>query len=356
MSNPITEMIESAWEDEAEADEATETEGSVASEQVTQSDDQEGLDEDATDEAEESDAEEEEDTSDDEEGEDEEESSDEEDDGDETPGAESDADTYSSDDPQVVALLEKYGGLDEALKASARFDQVLGRQGRELGLQRDRIAELESELEQVQAFAQSGNMIMDEAQRNWVDEALSSEQPLQYIQSAVQAGEFDLARAVLEQVEMPTFQAMRMAQAIDQAEARTVPMPEESGPLDHQALLGVLVDFYPDMPKFESEMVSTLAALGHDHPLAVMSRAQDPEVAAQGIIGVYEIARAKTATVASTRAADKSKRRQAGDAARRSAVVTSAQATPIQSQAARREKTIMPGLTLESLEAEFGTE
>jgi hypothetical protein len=86
-----------------------------------------------------------------------------------------------------------------------------------------------------------------------------------------------------------------------------------------------------------------------------MARSQDPEEAAQGIIGLYEIARAKTATVTSSRDAVKKKSREAAEDVRRQAQVTSAEATNPPSQTPRTRQ-LMPGLTMESLEAEFDAE
>jgi hypothetical protein len=261
-----------------------------------------------------------------------------------------------SDDPEIEAYLARHGGsVESALKAAVSGERVLGRQGRELGQLRQRTAELEAQMEEAALFSQGGALITAE-QAEWVEEAVGSEQPLAYIQSAIQAGEFDLARAVLERGEFNAYQAMRLAQGIDQAQGRAQTGPvEPDAPLNHQALMTVLVEHYPEMPSYETEMVSTISMLGADHPLVALAQSQDPGEAAQGIIGVYEIARAKTATVASTRDGIKTKRRQAADDVRRSAQVSSAQATNATAQTPR-SRPLMPGLTLEALEAEFDTE
>ena len=102
-------------------------------------------------------------------------------------------------------------------------------------------------------------------------------------------------------------------------------------------------------------MVSTMSALGETHPLVALARSQDPGEAAQGIIGIYEIARAKTATVTSTREQVKQSQRAGAEAARSKAQVSSSAASP-QRAARPRSDQLMPGLTLAALEAEFDAE
>lgn len=357
MSNPITEQILGAW-DEVES-EAPDIDPSGTVEPVDPTGSEETADEAVPDEVIELDDEPK--TPDEEEEvvvevpseevEDEEASSEEEEpepSGDEEPSA-----SYSSDDAQIQAFLARYDGdVEAALKAAVNQDSLLGRQGRELGELRAHAAQLQSSLEQASLFA-SGGRYLNEEQQAWVEEAASSGDPAAYLQQAVAAQEFDLARAVLDVGEFPTGQAIRFSQAIDRAEVLAA--PEQVQPLEHNLLMEVLIEHYPDMPTFESEMVSTLHMLGREHPLSVAAHSQDPAQAAQGIIGLYEIARAKTATVQSTRDEVRTRQRQAGADARRRAQVTSAQAAPTQAQTPRTRQ-LMPGLTLEALEAEFEVE
>jgi hypothetical protein len=258
--------------------------------------------------------------------------------------------SFSSDDPDVQTFLARHGDVESALKAAARFETVLGRQGRELGQLRERARQLEEQLEQTRLFGQDGGYLSAE-ERTWVEEAVSSENPLAYIQSAVREGEFDLARAVLDGSELPTGQVIRLAQAIDRAEGQHAPA-EQAAPLDKTELLDIVQQYFPDMPKFEAEMVSTLQGLDSDHPLYALAHSDDPMEATNGIIALYEIARAKTATVSSTREEVKKRTRDAAAAVREKAVVSSGQATPSKAQAARQSR-VMPGLTLEALDAEF---
>jgi hypothetical protein len=260
------------------------------------------------------------------------------------------ASVFSSDDPEVKIFLARRGGdIEAALKDGVRFESLVGRQGREMGQLREHNQRLQAELEQVRLFSQDGAYLSEE-QRAWVEEAVSSGNALGYIQSAVREGEFDLARAILEQGEFSTVQALKLAQAIDHAEGQVAPVEQEQ-PLAHDVLMSVLIEHYPEMPRFEAEMVATLQALGPEHPLAALAQSQDPAQAAQGIIGLYEIARAKTATVTSTREEVKQRSRRAAAAVREKAVVSSGSATPLQVQVARR--TLMPGLSQEALDAEF---
>ena len=356
MSDTITEAILGAWDDDEEK--APDQESPEVAEPVeTTPEDAEDQDEDVSgDEVEETEEEEEEVST--EPGEEvEEEEAPEEDEEEEPSGEEGEPVTAVSDDPVVQAFLARHNNdVELALKAAANQNQLLGRQGYELGQLRSRVSELEAEIEQANAFRQPGTFVSPE-QAEWLEEAVASENPVAYIQGAVEAQEFDLARAVLERGEFTSFQAVRLAQVIDAAEGRTVQAAEPNleGPLDHQALFSVLQQWYPDMPQFSAEMTSTLAALGDEHPLAALARSQDPAEAAQGIIGLYEIARAKTATVASSREAVKTKSRQAAEDVRRQAQVSSAEATNPPTQTPRTRE-VMPGLTFEALEAEFDAE
>lgn len=53
-------------------------------------------------------------------------------------------DVYTHDDPEVAALLERYGGnLDEALRGAVEAQRLIGRQGNELGEIRRRLDEID---------------------------------------------------------------------------------------------------------------------------------------------------------------------------------------------------------------------
>jgi hypothetical protein len=145
---------------------------------------------------------------------------------------------------------------------------------------------------------------------------------------------------------------MRASQQVDAAEYQTT-MAQQQGepqPLDTGKLMEVLVEYYPEMPQYEQQMVKTLEALGSEHPLVQDARAQSPEVAARGILAIYEIARSHTATVQSAREQVKNGRRQVAQEAKRKAVVSSSQQAPNPGQTPTPRK-LGPGLTLEAIDA-----
>jgi len=263
---------------------------------------------------------------------------------------------FASDDPEVQAWLRRYNGdVERALKGAAQIEKAMGRQSHKVNVLGQRIQELEGELANAQSF-QGAQILLTEEQRNWVAEANSSGNPSLYVREAVRAGEFDLARAVCaDWGQTDAFQALRAAQLVDQAEMQlyeSATASEPQAPVDHGVLLDVLAEHFPDLPQYEQEMVRTVEQLGENHPLVAEARSQNPEVAARGIIGIFEIARASTHAVSSTRDKIKNGHREAASGARRKAVVASADASPIPSEAPRAVR-IGPGLTLEQLDEEW---
>lgn len=268
---------------------------------------------------------------------------------------------FQSDDPAVRSYLAKYqGDVERALKAASRVNDTLARQGFEKNALTQRVNELETELAQQQALS-AGGYILNQEQREWVDEAAASPTPSAYVQQAIRAGEFELARAVCSTwAQDQPYEAMRVSQAIDTAEwtAQQQTYVEQNGngggTLDHATLMEVIVDNFPDMPQYEPQMVSTLAALGDNHPLVEDARSPDPQVAARGIIGLYEIARASSATVKQARDDVAGKRRQAASDARRKGVVASGGAAPSPGEIPAPHQ-LGPGLTLEALDEEWNS-
>ena len=341
----VTDQILSAWDDDEEAEGAVveqpaeeQPEEVVEEEQPEpdEQDDEQAEEEDAQEDAEEEEVVEE---------------------GDEQEAEEEEVDDFS-DDPQVIAYLAKYQNDPErALKAAVQLQQALGRQGQEKAVLTRRVQELEAEIAQQQAF-QVGQLLSPE-QQTWVEEAISSQNPGNYVQQAVRAGEFDLARAVCaEWAREQPYEAMRVSQAVDGAEynmhAQQYTAPTEE-PVDHSMLLNALVDNFPDMPLYEQQMLSTLSNLGPAHPLVQDAQSADFAASAKAIINLYEIARAQTATVKSTRERLNGKAKTDAAEARRRAVVSSSQVSPGPSETPRAA-TIMPGLTLQQLDAEWEKE
>lgn len=265
--------------------------------------------------------------------------------------------TFETDDPEVRAFLARYqDDLEKALKGAVELTRTLNRQGQEKNAALRRAQELETELQNRRAMDNT-TAYLNEEQRNWVQEAAESGSPRNYVQAAVREGEFQLARAVCEAwADVSPYEAARTAAQVDQAEqvAREQYFAQQPEPVvDHPALMEVLVQHFPDMPSYEEQMVGALVALGPGHPLAEDARSNDPETAARGIIGIYEIARASTATVKQTREQLKQRRQAAADEARANGVVSSATATPTPTEKPRSQRQLGPGLTLEQLDEAF---
>ena len=154
MSNPITDQILGAWDDD-EAPEQLEGVEPVVTDETDQDRDETPSDvvtDDDDEEAPSEEDEEEEAPDDDEElGEEEVDAEASEDEAEEEPAGEETAEdsAFVSDDPQVQAFLAQYdGNIEQALRAAAHQRAAFGRQGQELGRVRERGSELESELEQ----------------------------------------------------------------------------------------------------------------------------------------------------------------------------------------------------------------
>lgn len=286
------------------------------------------------------------------------------DDGDET--AESDEDEKSGDDdsdvetppadnPAVLALLERYNGdKDAALLGYVESQKVISRQGQDNRRLTEQLMAAQAELEQSRMFAGDGPRFLTDEQSTWIEEAVGSGQTLAYVQQAIQVQEYDLARALVDAwgQENP-FAAMRAGTIVERAEENAQRLQTQAQPLDHSRLLETIAGAYPDLPTYEGKMVDVIATLGENHPLVAAARSSTPEEAVQGIVGIYEIARAQEASVRTTKDGVKKRQREAGDKARQAAVVSSAGAAPAATQAPR-QKEIMPGLTMEALVTEMG--
>jgi hypothetical protein len=263
---------------------------------------------------------------------------------------------YETDDPAIKAYVAQYeGDPEKALKAATELVALMNRQGVEKNAAIARVQELERELEQAKTLQQPGPAFLSDEQRTWVEQAVESGNPRSYVSAAVREGEFELARAVCETLaEDQPYDAARLAQWVDQAEfyanqqqVETAAVEETA--VDQGALMSVLVQHFPTMPEYEEQMVSALASLGPNHPLAQDARSNDPETAARGIIGIFEIARASTATVTAARAKVKQRERQAAEDARADSVVSSSQTSPAATETPRPVK-LGPGLTMEELD------
>jgi hypothetical protein len=255
-------------------------------------------------------------------------------------------------DIDVQAFLAKYGGdVEKALKGAADLYHLVNRQGQEKNAALARAEELEAQLQRLQAFSTS-SIPLSEEQREWAEEAAGSGNPAGYVQMAVDAAEFDLARAVCEQwAREDPFNAGRIGQQIDAIEQQANAAAQQPV-FELPKMLDAAREQFPDMPVYWGQMTRLIYQLGDDHHLVVAARSSDVHEAARGIVGLYDYAKATTVNVREAKDKVRADRRQAGVDERQRAQVTSATTSPAQAQTPRRNE-IMPGLTLEDLEAEF---
>lgn len=257
------------------------------------------------------------------------------------------------EDVEIQAFLAKYGNDPEkALKGAAELQRLMGRRDQEKVELARRTEELETQLAQAQALSGGETYLSDEA-REWVEAAAESPTPGAYVQQALQAGEFDLARAVCrEWAQTNPFEAMRVGQLVDASQYQAQSQQAEPEPVPPATTWQALSQSYPELRTYEERMVGTLERLGPEHPLVQEARSTDPAQAVRGILGIYEIAKASTFALTETRNGLKQKRRQEADEAIDAAVVTSASTSPSVGETPRR-RPLMPGLSEEDFEAAF---
>lgn len=257
------------------------------------------------------------------------------------------------EDVEVQAFLSKYGGeIEKALKGGAELQRLIERQGQEKNEAIKRAEQLEARLVQAQAFGGGGGFLSEE-QREWVEGAAESGNPGAFVQQAMQAGEFELARAVCrEWAQNNPFEATRAGQFVDATEYQLREQQAQPEPVPPATTWQALSSSYPELRTYEEQMVTTLGRLGPDHPLVQEARSTDPQVAVRGIFGIYEIAKASTFALSETRDGLKRKRSKEADAAVDNAVVTSASTAPSVNGTPRR-RDLMPGLTQEDFDRAF---
>jgi hypothetical protein len=258
---------------------------------------------------------------------------------------------YRSDNPQVQAYLDRFqGDVEKALLNEVHLQQVISRHGQERDKLEAQITDLQQELTHLRTFGPGAPLTPE--QRDWVEQAVESQNPVAYVQQAIEAEEFDLARAVCDAwAQDAPYEAGRIAQHVDAAQWRQEQMQtQQQPPIDQTALMGVIVEHFPEMPQYEQQMLQTISSLGDNHPLVQDAKSNNPEAAATAIVSIYEIARAQTTSVTNAREKVKRDGRKAADDARTAAVVSSAQATPTPTEPPRRRE-VMPGLTMEELDS-----
>lgn len=256
-------------------------------------------------------------------------------------------------DVEVQAFLAKYGNdPDKALKGAAELQRLMGRRDQEKIELARRVEQLEAAAAQAQAFSSVGGYLSDE-QREWVEAAVESPNPAGYAQQAIQAGEYELARALCrEWAQVNPYEATRVGQFVDAVEYQETQRQAEPEPVPPATTWKALTESYPELRTYEGQMVGTLERLGPEHPLVQEARSTDPAQAVRGIFGIYEIAKASTFALSETRNGVKAKQRQAASDAIEAAVVTSSSNSPSAGETPRKRR-LMPGLSEEDFEAAF---
>lgn len=260
------------------------------------------------------------------------------------------------DDVEIQAFLAKYGGdTEKALKGAADLYRLMGRRDDEKLALTQQVEQLQGQLAQAQAFG--AGAYLSEEQQAWAETAAESANPGVYVQQALNAEEYELARAVCrEWATTNPFEAMRAGQLIDAVQFQVEQQAQAPDEVPPATTWNALAQNYPELRQYEEQMVETLGRLGPEHPLVQEARSTDPAQAVRGIFGIYEIAKAATFSLAEARNGVKRKRRQEADDAIDNAAVTSGAATPSTSETPRRQRSLMPGLTQEQFDSAFDAE
>ena len=269
-------------------------------------------------------------------------------------GGEEPEEEEPGEDPEIQAFLAKYqGDQEKALKGAAELQRLIGRQGSELSQLREQNAQLQGLLAEAQAFS-GGGVPLNEEQRAWVDEAAASVNPGAYIRQALSQNEFELARSVCrEWAHENPYEANRAGQYIDMAEGQAYERAQAPQQVTTEDVLQALGNAMPELHSWWPTMATITRNLGENHPLVQEARSSDADTAMRGVIGIYEIARASSASVTEAKREIKRRNRESADGARKRATVTSGATSPKTSEPPRSGRPIMPGLTMEDLDTEF---
>jgi hypothetical protein len=267
------------------------------------------------------------------------------------------AEVEAGADPEVRAFLSKYGNDPEkALKGAAELSRLLGRQARDLTRANEEAAQLRAALVEAQTVATGMGAPLNEQQREWVEGAAGSVNPAAFVQQAANQGEFELARAVCREwaVSSP-FDALQVGQWVNEREVEAYQAANAPPVVSTDQVLEALDGAMPEMRAYYAQMTDVVGKLGEGHPLVQESRSSDPEEAMRGLIGLYEIARASTATVNDAQAEVKQRKRQEAADERAKGLVSSRSNSPSQAETPR-SRLLMPGLTQEALDTEFAAQ
>ena len=258
---------------------------------------------------------------------------------------------FDTTDPQVLAYLAQYQNDPlRALRAAAEIKLVFDRQATELGKHRQRVQELE--FQQAQQRALSGGMLLNAEQVEWAEAAAASANPGAYVQQAMEAGQFDLARAVCTSwAREDPFNAGRAGQWVDGVEQQARQPQAFEAPTEE--IVDALKAKVPGFSEWEPQMVAVFNGLGPDHHLVQEARSNNIDVSMRALMTIFDIAKASTASVAGQREEIKRRAREESAGAKAAAAVTSSGNAPSLPGEPPRNTQILPGLTLEDLETEF---
>src|SRR5215471_2347204 len=257
---------------------------------------------------------------------------------------------FDTDDPVVRSILAQYQNDPvKALRAAADLRLVFDRQGNELGRTRQRVQELEAQMHQARLLS-GQNVALSQEQAEWAEGAAASVNPGAYVEQALQAGEYGLARAVCSYwAREDPLQAGKVGAYVDQAEASamTPQLPTED-------ILESLFANVPGMREWEPQMVNVFNALGPGHHLVQEARSNNIDASMRALINIFEIAKASSASVQEQKGEIKKAARAKADSAKAGAAVTSGTGAPSRvTETPRADQEILPGLTFGELETAF---
>jgi hypothetical protein len=264
---------------------------------------------------------------------------------------------FDTSDPDIRAFLAQYQNDPvKALTAAAHLRRAFDRQGTDLGQARQRAAELESQIARARMLG--GGAPLSEEQHSWAEGAAASAAPGAYVQQALDAGEFDLARAVCSYwARESPYEAARAGLVVDQAESQLVQRAQAPVEAPTEDIVEALKSNVPGFREWEPQMVAVFNNLGPGHHLVQEARSNNIDVSMRALMSIFEIAQASTASVQEQRSEIRKRARAASSSAKAKAAVTSSSnSTGSPKETPRSEVQILPGLTLEDLETEFASQ
>ena len=266
-------------------------------------------------------------------------------------------DGFDLSDADARAYLAQYQDDPvKALRAAAELRRAYGRQGTDLASARQRAQELEYQIAQDRLLGGVATPLSQE-QAEWAEGAAMTPTPGAYVQQALNAGEFDLARAVCTYwAQTDPFNAGRAGQLIDSVEGQIQMQQQAPTEAPTEVILDALYANVPGMREWEPQMVAVFNNLGPSHHLVQESRSNNIDVAMRALINIFDIAKASTANVQERTSEIKKRARAEADGAKAKAAVTSsASRASTPKEPPRSNELIMPGLTFGDLEREFAS-